>query len=90
MGDSVELFPPENRAEHFRELANQANIQAQATFDRDRRAELLAMAASWHSLTVEAERAIRAAVASEFAQEERQSSAAASSLGTGARDQNLP
>jgi hypothetical protein len=66
MGQSVELLPPEKRAEHYRELSNQAILQAQVTFDQDRRAELLAMAASWHSLAVEAERAVSAKLPGEI------------------------
>jgi hypothetical protein len=56
MGQSVDSLPPEKKAEHYRELANQAVRQSQATVDPDRRASLVAMAASWHNLAVEAER----------------------------------
>jgi hypothetical protein len=55
MGQSVESSPPENRAEHYRELAKDAVQMAQEMLDKDRSAEFLAMAASWHNLAVEAE-----------------------------------
>ena len=56
MGQSVDLLPPEKKAEHYRELANQAVRQSQVTLDPESRAELVAMAAGWHNLAVEAER----------------------------------
>ena len=67
MGRSVDyLLPPDNRAERYRELANEAILQAQVTFDQQRRTEYLSMAASWFRRAVEAERAIRNEVAAEF------------------------
>jgi hypothetical protein len=71
MGQSVEALPPDRRVTHYRELANQSIRQAQGTLDQVHRAEFLAMAASWHSLAVEAERAIRSEMAAEFAFAER-------------------
>jgi hypothetical protein len=69
MGRPVDYFPgPENRAEHYRALAKEVIRQAQGTFDNQRRAEFLAMAASWFGLAVDAECAIRKEVAAEFGQ----------------------
>ena len=65
---SIDRLAPEKRVEYYRELAKEAIANAHTTFEGGRRAEFLAMAASWHSLAVEAERSIRAEIAAEFSQ----------------------
>lgn len=59
MGQSLDLLPPAERAERYRQFAAISMNKAQETTDPDRRAEYLAMASGWHSMAVEAERSIK-------------------------------
>jgi hypothetical protein len=68
MGRSVESLPPEKRAEHYRELANEAIRKAQKTPAPERRTEFLALAGGWHSMAIEAERLVAKQVSPEVDQ----------------------
>jgi hypothetical protein len=68
LAQSFDSLPPEHRAERYRQVASEAMQKAQDTTDPERRAEYLTMAAGWHNLAVETERAIRNELAEEFAQ----------------------
>jgi hypothetical protein len=71
LGRSFESLPPEERAEDYRQFASEAMRKARDAQDPDRRAEYLAMASGWHTMAVDAERAIRSEIAAEFALPER-------------------
>jgi hypothetical protein len=62
MRRSVVSLPPHKRAEHYREAAKEAVQKIQETFDKERRAELLAIASGWHALALDAERRAAGAV----------------------------
>jgi hypothetical protein len=68
VAQSFDSLPSEQRAERYRQLANDAMQKAQGTSDPERRAEYITMATSWHNLAVETERTIRNDVLREFAQ----------------------
>ena len=58
MGQLLASLPPEQRAERYRQFANDAMKKAQDSKDPDRRAEFLTLASGWHAMAVEAERAV--------------------------------
>ena len=58
MSHLIASLPPEQRAERYRQFAAQAVTMAQAESNPEQRAELLTVAAGWHSLAVEAERSL--------------------------------
>jgi hypothetical protein len=58
LGQLLASLPPEERAERYRQFASEAIRKSQEAKDSDRRAEYLTMAAGWHNLAIEAERAM--------------------------------
>lgn len=57
MGQLLDSLPPEQRLAHYREFAEAALRQAALTTDQVIRADLLSMAAGWHLLIGELEKA---------------------------------
>jgi len=51
-------WPPAQRAERYRQFANEAMEKSQEAKTPDIRAGFLAVAARWHAMALEAERAI--------------------------------
>src|SRR5258708_20686482 len=68
VAQAFDSLPSDQRAERYRQVASEAIQKAKETRDPERRAEYLMMAASWHNLAVETERAVRNEVLAEFAQ----------------------
>jgi hypothetical protein len=58
VGQLFASLPPEERAERYRQFASEAVRKSQEAKDSDRRAECLTMAAGWHDMATEAERAM--------------------------------
>ena len=56
MGRLIETLPLEQRAQRYREFAQEAVRRASNTHDSDMRAGFLSMAAGWHALAEEIER----------------------------------
>jgi hypothetical protein len=58
VGRMLASLPPAERAERYREFANEAMQKAQAAADSEHRIEYLTMAAGWHSLASAIERSM--------------------------------
>jgi hypothetical protein len=58
LGHSFESLPPKKRAQRYREFANDAIRKAVTSGKKPVRAAYLSLAAGWHTLAIEAERAI--------------------------------
>ena len=58
MGQSIKSRPADERARHYRELAEEAMRMAEAVKDETLRSGYMAMAAGWHSMAQEAERLV--------------------------------
>ena len=58
VGRLLASLPPAERAERYREFANEAMQKAQAAADSEHRIEYLTMAAGWHGLASEIERSM--------------------------------
>jgi hypothetical protein len=56
VGQLLETLPLEQRAQRYREFAQEALRRASNTHDSDMRAGFLSMAAGWHALVEEIER----------------------------------
>lgn len=56
LGGLLETLPLEQRAQRYREFAQEALRRASNTGDADMRAGFLSMAAGWHALAEEIER----------------------------------
>lgn len=56
LGQSLESLKPEQRAERYRQFAEDALKRAAAAAGPDQRSEYIAMAASWHTMAMEAEK----------------------------------
>jgi hypothetical protein len=56
VGRLLASLPPAERAERYREFANDAMQKAQTAVNSEHRIEYLTMAAGWHSLASEIER----------------------------------
>jgi hypothetical protein len=52
---------PEQRAEHYRQLAKKALLRAARVADQHVKADYLALAANWHAMAEEMDRAARQA-----------------------------
>jgi hypothetical protein len=58
LGGLLETLPLEQRAQRYREFAQEALRRASRTGDPDMRAGFLSMAAGWHALAEEIERTL--------------------------------
>ncbi len=58
MGQSIESLPLQERLEAYRHFAEEALRRAHEAKEENARAEFFAMAARWHLLAVEVERAM--------------------------------
>ena len=56
LGQSLGSLPAAQRAERYRQFANDALRKAQESTDSERRAEYFSMASSWHAMATEMER----------------------------------